>query len=250
METDTPAAAAPQPEARISAFGRIIGVLFSPGETFADIARKPSWALPVILLTVLGLGFVHVMNMRIDWRSYIGQQMDKSPRAAEMPADQRAQAIEMQARFWPPTMYVLGALGTTVSCLVLGLIYWGAMNGFAGAGVRFGQSFAIVAHAELTGLLSAPLGIVIMLMKSFGDVNPENIMATSVGAFLPENGSRALASIGGSIELFWLWTMFLLATGYSAVHPKKVTVGKALTVIGGIWVVWVFLKGAVAAITS
>ena len=66
METGTPAAAAPQPEARISAFGRITGVLFSPGETFADIVRKPSWLLPVALSTVLGLTFAFVMNQRID----------------------------------------------------------------------------------------------------------------------------------------------------------------------------------------
>ena len=36
-----------EPAAKISPFGRIIGVLFSPKSTFEDIARKPSWILPV-----------------------------------------------------------------------------------------------------------------------------------------------------------------------------------------------------------
>jgi len=33
--------------------GRIIGVFFSPKNTFEDIVRKPSWMLPIVLLTVL-----------------------------------------------------------------------------------------------------------------------------------------------------------------------------------------------------
>src|SRR5712691_3248497 len=39
----TTPAPAPEPQASISPFGRIIGVLFSPKSTFEDIARKPSW---------------------------------------------------------------------------------------------------------------------------------------------------------------------------------------------------------------
>jgi hypothetical protein len=246
------AAAAPPPappaEARISALGRITGVLFNPKETFADIARKPSWVLPVVLLTVLGLAFAYTMNQRIDWRAFIGQQIDKSPRAADMSAEQRAQAIDMQARFTPPFVYFIGGCGTILSCLILGLLYWLGMNLFGGGGVRFGQSFAIVAHSELTGLVSAPLGMLIMFLKSYGDVNPENIMATSLGAFLPENAPRALASVGASIEVFWFWSMFLLATGYCAVNPRKLPFGKALGIIVGIWIVWVFIKAGAATI--
>jgi hypothetical protein len=48
----------PMPEVRIQAkispFGRIFGVLFSPKPTFEDIARKPTWLLPVIIMALLG----------------------------------------------------------------------------------------------------------------------------------------------------------------------------------------------------
>jgi len=43
-----------EPQASISPFGRLVGVIFSPKATFADIVRKPSWLLPAILLAVLG----------------------------------------------------------------------------------------------------------------------------------------------------------------------------------------------------
>ena len=50
----------PAPEAQsqpaISPIGRIIGVFFSPKTTFEDIVRKPSWVLPVALLTLFSIG--------------------------------------------------------------------------------------------------------------------------------------------------------------------------------------------------
>ena len=53
-------ASMPAPEAQsqpvISPIGRIIGVFFSPKATFEDIVRKPSWVLPVVLLTLFSIG--------------------------------------------------------------------------------------------------------------------------------------------------------------------------------------------------
>ncbi len=54
----SPAPGEQEPEAKISAMGRVTGVLFSPGETFADIVRKPSWLAPIAIMMVLSIGFV------------------------------------------------------------------------------------------------------------------------------------------------------------------------------------------------
>ena len=53
MVTTVAAPGDQQPEAKIGAMGRVFGVLFSPGETFDDIVRKPDWLLPYILLTAI-----------------------------------------------------------------------------------------------------------------------------------------------------------------------------------------------------
>ena len=38
---------------------RIFGVFFSPGETFAQVDRKPDWLVPLILLTISTFTFVY-----------------------------------------------------------------------------------------------------------------------------------------------------------------------------------------------
>jgi hypothetical protein len=47
--------------------------------------------------------------------------------------------------------------------------------------------------------------------------------------------------------LFWFWTMALLAIGYAAANPKKISTGSAFAVVVGMWVVWVLVKVGFAA---
>src|SRR6202008_4133454 len=99
---------APEAQAAISPFGRIAGVFFSPGATFEDIVRKPSWVLPVVLTTILSVGVSFAINQRINWREFMNQQIEKSPRAAQLSAEQKQQQIEGGARFSPPFTYAIG----------------------------------------------------------------------------------------------------------------------------------------------
>jgi len=106
----TPAIASESPEASgpINHFGRIIGVFFSPKETFADIAKRPSWILPVILMTVLGAGVAFVMNQKVDWRDVASKRIEESPRAANLSPEQKEQQLAMSARISPPIAYAFG----------------------------------------------------------------------------------------------------------------------------------------------
>jgi hypothetical protein len=77
-------ASMPAPEAQsqpaISPIGRIVGVFFSPKATFEDIARKPSWAAPIILLTLIGLAMNIFLVNKADWRAFSEEQLMNSPR--------------------------------------------------------------------------------------------------------------------------------------------------------------------------
>src|SRR3984893_4330561 len=100
----------PVPEAQpaISPVGRVFGVFFSPKATFEDIVRKPSWVLPVVLLTLLSVGVSPAINQRINWREFMSQQIERSPQSANMSAEQKEQRIEGGAKFSPPFTYAIG----------------------------------------------------------------------------------------------------------------------------------------------
>ena len=67
---------APEAQVSISPFGRVLGVLFSPGKTFEDIVRKPSWMLPLVLTTILSIAVSFSIGQRINWREFMSQQIE------------------------------------------------------------------------------------------------------------------------------------------------------------------------------
>lgn len=233
---------APEAQAAVSPFGRIVGVFFSPKATFEDIVRKPSWVLPVVLQTLFSIAIVFAMSQRINWREFIGQQIEKSPQAAQLSAEQKEQRIEAGSKFAAPFTYAIVIVAPVCASLVVGLVMWGAYNLLAGANTNFATSFAIVSHAFLTSLVSSILFLLILYLKPYGTVDLENPMATNIAAFLPEDAMKWLVAMCKSIDIFTFWTLILLAIGFAATNPKKLQGGKAFSIAFSVWAAYVVLR--------
>jgi hypothetical protein len=244
----------PAPDAQsqpgISPVGRVFGVFFSPKPTFEDIVRKPSWVLPFVLLTVFSIGVTFAINQRINWRQFMTQQIEKSPRSANMSAEQKEQQIEGGAKITPIFTWAVGVCGPIVFMLVVALVMWGAYNLLAGANTNFGTAFAITSHAALTGLVSSLLFILILYLKPYGTVDLENPVATNLAAFLPDDSAKWLVALLKSIDIFTFWTLILLAIGFAATNPKKLKGSKAFTIAFSVWAVYVVLRVGSAWIFS
>ena len=240
----------PEAQASVSPFGRIIGVFFSPKSTFEDVVRKPSWLLPVALLTLLSIGVSLAINQRINWREYASQQIEKDPRAADLSADDKERRIEMGAKISPVITYVFGALGPILLVLVITLILWGSYSLLAGISTNFETSFAITSHAFLTGLVSSPLFILVLYLRQPGTVDLQNPIAANLGAFLPEDSAKWLLALGKNLDLFAIWSLVLLAIGFSAVNPKKLKGGTSYAVAFGVWGTYVLLRVGLAFVFS
>lgn len=248
MATVPSSVAEPQPA--ISPIGRIFGVLFSPKATFENIARKPNWLLPVLISTILSIAATVVLNQRVDWRDYIAQQIEKSPRGANMPAEQKQKQVDISAKVTVYIVYAAGAIGSVCFAVIVGAVMMLAYNLFAGAGATFLQSLAIAAHAFLVGIVSAPIFLLVLLLRPKGTIDPENPVATNVAAFLPEESAKWLVSLCKSIDIFTIWMLILIAIGFAAVSPKKLKGSKSYVIAFSVWGVLVAVKVLWAFATS
>jgi hypothetical protein len=239
-------ASMPAPDAQsqpaISGIGRIVGVFFSPKATFEDIVRKPSWVLPVVLLTLFSIGVTFVINQRVDWRQFMSQQIEKSPRSANLSPEQKERQIEGGAKFTPIVTWVIGVCGPILFALVVALAMWGAYNLLAGANTNFGTSFAITSHAALTGLVSSLLFILVLYLKPPGTVDMENPVATNLAVLLPDDSAKWLLALLKSIDIFTFWTLILLAIGFATTNPKKLKGSKAFMIAFSVWAVYVVCR--------
>jgi hypothetical protein len=241
---------APEAQPALSPFGRVVGVLFSPGKTFEDIVRKPGWILPIVVITILSIGVSVAINQRINWREFMSQQIEKSPQSSQLSSEQKQQRIEAGAKFAPISTYVFGALGPILLVLCVGLAMWGAYSLLGGASTNFNTAFGITSHAFLTGLVSSPLFILILYLKPYGTADLDNPLAANIAAFLPDESAKWLVALCKSIDLFSFWTLILLAIGFAAVNPKKLKGSKPYTIAFSVWAVFVVLRVGWAFIFS
>jgi len=231
-----------QPEA--GALGRITGVVVNPARTFAEIARRPTWVVPLVTLCVLSIIVSGLLAQKTDWRSFFERQMSKNSRFDQMPQDQKDNILEKQVQYAPKFAFAFGVIFTPIFVLLVTLVYWGAFNLFNGAALTFRTAFGIVSHAFVPLIISSLLAIIILLIKPRGDVDPEHFLASSLAAFLPDDAPKWLAALGQSLELFWIWTMVLVAIGFSAANRKKIKPAGAFLTVYGLWAVWVLGKVA------
>jgi len=241
---------APEAEATISPFGRIIGIFFSPKTTYQDIVRKPSWVLPVVLMTVLGGVVGFALNKRVDWREVASKRIEESPRASQLSAEQKEQQLAMSAKISPAIAYAIGILGPILGCVIVSGTMLGAFNLLAGANANFKVSLAIVSHAYAVSLLSSLLFLLILFLKPPGTVDVENPIAANLGAFLPEGTSKPLMALGTAIDLFSFWIIALIGIGFATFNPKKLKTGSAIGMVLVPWAVYEAVRIGLAYIFS
>src|SRR5512144_451147 len=88
MSEQVPAQPAPK-----NPFARLVGVVVSPGETFAEISRSPGWIAPFAIYLVVFLVCFGVYAAKADWVAIITDQIENSPFIKLVPDANRDQAV-------------------------------------------------------------------------------------------------------------------------------------------------------------
>jgi hypothetical protein len=251
MTPENASAVEPEP-AGMGEFSRLTGVFFEPGKTFADIAERPRFWVPLILMIVASLAFTITISQRIGWERVVRQQLES--RMATMSDQQReavAKTMDMQVRIASIFGYVGGVVAVPLIYLIVGGILMGIVRGIMSAPVRFKQVFATMCYASLPGLIFTVLAIAVMFLKNPDDFNLRNPLVFNPGAFMdPQSSSKFLYSVASSLDLFTIWTILLLAVGLKAAGGKKLSFGGSLTAVALPWAVWVLVRGSLAGLFS
>jgi len=232
-----------------SGFGRLLGVLVSPGKTFRAIAQRPTWAWPLLVLVLVGSTVGFLMFQKVDMAASMRQQMERS--GQQMTAEQKQQmdeTWEKLGKYMPVIAVGAGVLFTPVLYLLVALLFWFAFR-LAAAELSFLQSFAVTLHALMPQALKALLSIPVVLGRqsiSMEDARGGRILMSSLAAFAPEGTGAALLALLGSVDFFTLWSLVLLIVGFRTVGRTKT--GTAAGVVIGSWAVLVLVQMAFAAV--
>ena len=240
MATTTVGMPDPAPEAQqpVSHFGRIIGVFFSPKATFEDIARRPTWVVPMILMTVIAIGLGFTLAQRADWVQVSKDQIAKSKMMSrqmdQLLEDQKARAIEQAAGRSKTIREVRGFIGWPLLLVITSGIYFGAYKLLGGIRTNFATAFAICTFAHLPMAFRELLAIPVTLLKDPASIDPENFLASNPAAMLGDLSGWPVVPLT-SLDVFGVWSLILVAIGFSAADPKKVPIGKSIGIALAVW---------------
>lgn len=249
---------APEEPARLGPLQRLGGTLFSPGETFEDVNRKPTFIVPIIIAMVVAVASTTFFEWRVkpDWdqimRTQVKKRVEKSGQS--LTPEQIQQQVDIGktiAKFVPLIVIV----ATPIVYVILAGIYALGMM-FIQAKTTFKKILSVVAWTSAaTGIVGAIVGVAVLMVRDpselrtldpsqFGSIAPTNF-----GAFLASDAAAALRALATSIDVFTIWSLILMSIGFAAIAgSKKITSTKAGTMVFGFWAIWVVVKVAWAAL--
>ncbi|HEY7390737.1 MAG TPA: Yip1 family protein [Bryobacteraceae bacterium] len=233
----------------MSELSRLLGVFFEPGRTFADIAQRPRWIVPLLIVIVMGAGYLYAFNTHIGWEPYMHRIMDNNQRMLQLPPDQRQRIFDMQLRVIPITSYV-GAVVFPFLIFALGAaISVGIIKGLMGVPIKFKQAFAVFAYGYLPRSIYSILATVVMyLTKNPEDFDPQNGFFSNPSVLMdPQTSSKFLYTLAGNLDVFVIWVLLLIATGLKAAGGKRLSFGGALFSVALPFVVYAFIRASLAA---
>jgi hypothetical protein len=236
------------PAAPKNVFQRIAGVLFAPGETFADVVRKPGLLAPMIVLLVLYFVSAALVVPRIDWSSANAMQADamkaRNPKFSDADIErmQRYGNIGKAVVGWMSPVFWIGGFAIVAGVLFL------VFRLFGGEGT-FSQGFAVTMYAWIpVASFRLIRGVVILARGSIDAMSLDTVVRSNL-AFLSDFKEHPAAfALLGSLDLFTIWTCILLVIGFAAMSKFSKT--KSAAIIVPLWGFLVLIGVAATVLAS
>ena len=208
---------------------RVVGVIFSPGETYAAVAERPRalGALVVVLVIV-------VLVQGIFLSTAVGQQaaLDQNVRALEafgvdLP-DQAYQRMEEGIKMAPVTAGVSAIIFWPLAMAITSGLFTGVFSTLMGGTATFRHVFAIVAHSSVIIALQQAFSMPLSYARG-------EFAGASLGVFVPMLEETSFAArFLGAIDLFLVWWMVSVAIGIGVLYKRRT--GAIATSLLGLYV--------------
>ncbi len=228
---------------------RLIGIFIEPGETFEDIARKPNFIAPLVLLMLVSFAVAEAMIMKIGIQRIIMQSLVLGGQAAKMDPEQLSMVVQRSAAIYSKVIPIIALLGTPVFLLIAAGFGLLVLNVFFAQRASFKQVFSVTCYANLPSIVGAVMAVVVIFYGDPDSFNPRNVAPTNPGYFMnPLTSSHALLAVASSLDVIVLWFLVLLAIGLARVSRNKVKTGSIFLTYLGVWVLLVIAKVGMAVL--
>lgn len=197
---------------------RLTGVIFSPQATFTRIVARPRWIGALAVVTVvISLATFAFLSTEVGQAAWLDQQVRQSEAFGRaMTADEYA---GMEKNIAPYVGYIGGGsvlVMVPVVSMILSGILLAVFNALLGGAATFKQTAAVMSHAGAVSVIQQ------LFIFPLNYARESLSSATNLGLFVPFlDESNIVSRFLGTIDLFIVWWLVVLAIGLGVLHRRK-----------------------------
>jgi hypothetical protein len=237
--SEAPAPAPPPPAApgpKPNGFQRIIGVLISPDETFASIARQPDFLAPLLLIIVLSAVGGFIFAQRVDFTAPAREAMEERGNVSEA---QMESALRITATVSKVIAYGSPLLSVIVLMIVAGVMLLAFR--MMGAEGTFKQAFSVTLYAWVPLMILNIIVIAIVASRTgITALDLPTLVMSNPGFLVTMKEHPLLFALLTSIDIFTIWSMVLFIFGFS--YVSKFSKSKSAAIVITVWVLWTCIR--------
>ena len=222
-------------EPEMSEVATLGNIFFEPGRTFEDLRRKPRFILALVVVALFMTAYAFGLYFKVGEagvRQFVVEQIEKSPQASSMNAEQKAGAVDMQmtigkiARYgWP--------LITALIMIIGGSLYWAAGKAFGGS-ANFLHAISVFVYSSLPPtVVSMIANFIVLAFKSADDIDiatsQRGVIHANPAVLLDGKSMPVLATLVGTLDLFMIWGWVLAAIGLRITN--RISSGSAWAIV-------------------
>ena len=207
---------------------RTFGVFNSPQKTLEDIAARPNWLFPLILIDLLSMVGMQVVMPALLEEMKTNPHFEKLLDSGQLTPEQYEQARENQLKGTKSFAAVGAGITTILATIFVTAIILFAGNVIMGGSAKFAQVFSIYCWVGLIGLLGFLVRIPIQLQKL-----SMKVYFSPAVLFSSEAEQSALFKIAAALDVFLIWQLVVLAIGFAALY--KFPFGKSLAMLSSLF---------------
>lgn len=236
---------------RLGPAQRLVGTLLSPGETFQDMNRKPTWIIPMVISIICSVAFIWFVLSHFEdgWRHFMQKAMEG--RGGPAPTGQDLERVFMITK-WGYLVFA-GVFAIILIFATAGIFALGMM--LMQAQTTFKKVLSVVTWSwAATGIMQVIVTIASVLARGSeptGDFNPREmggLSAANLASFMPEGTSAFIKGLAGAVDVFSIWFLILVTIGLTAVAgSRKIKSSSVAKLVFGLWVLMALIRAGAAA---
>jgi len=233
--TDIPASAPAPPAPKPSSFQRIVGVFFSPNETFASIARQPDWVVPLAIILFLSVISGIVFAQRVDFGAGIRDAMEQR---GNVPPDQVDRAVRIGTAAAKVFAYCAPVVSLIILLIIAGILLL-AFRVMGGEG-NFTQALSVTCYSWMPGVIKSVLITIIIAVRNVPATELPTVLRSNLAFLVPLKENPLLFSLLSKLDVFTIWLVILLVIGFAFV--SGFSKAKSAAIIISLWLVATLLS--------